>query len=310
MIKKKLEGKSKKELLVARSKDKLYRFLLEDGQIRGAIVHATHMVNEMRANHELGILETLALGHAYIGASLLSANLKGNDRMAFSIECDGPLKGLSVEFNAYGEVRGYLKNVPIPLDKPLESFDLTPFMGAGFLRVTKYPEAAKEPYTGHVKLQHGSIALNLANYYLTSEQTSSAFNLSIKFDNNGVVTGAGGLFLQAMPDAEPALVETLENAVNNLPSIGDEFARGKDPESFVKESLFEFSPALLGNRRVEFYCRCKKEATGRMIAALPPDNLKDVLENGPFPLETRCHNCNTLYSFEKVELEALVVKDS
>ena len=31
-------------------------------------MHGTRMINEMRANHELGILETLVLGRAYLGA--------------------------------------------------------------------------------------------------------------------------------------------------------------------------------------------------------------------------------------------------
>ncbi|MCG8687333.1 MAG: hypothetical protein MI892_20820, partial [Desulfobacterales bacterium] len=29
---------------------------MADGQIKGAVVHSTRMVNEMRANHELGPL--------------------------------------------------------------------------------------------------------------------------------------------------------------------------------------------------------------------------------------------------------------
>ena len=72
------------------------------------------MVNEMRANHELGILETLVLGHAYIAAGLMSASLKGNDRLSLQVDCSGPIKGLVAETNAFGEVRGYLKQVPHP----------------------------------------------------------------------------------------------------------------------------------------------------------------------------------------------------
>ena len=39
-------------------------------------MNGTRMVNEMRANHELGVLETLVLGRAYIGAGLMAADLK------------------------------------------------------------------------------------------------------------------------------------------------------------------------------------------------------------------------------------------
>jgi molecular chaperone Hsp33 len=120
MIKKNIGGESLKERLLASAKDRLYNFLLADGAIRGAILNGTRMINEMRANHELGILETLVLGRAYLAAGLISANLKGADSTSLKIECSGPIRGLSVEANAFGEVRGFLKNVPIPIDKPMQ----------------------------------------------------------------------------------------------------------------------------------------------------------------------------------------------
>ncbi|MGD9350504.1 MAG: Hsp33 family molecular chaperone HslO, partial [Desulfobacterales bacterium] len=104
MIKKQLSAESLKERLIASAKDRLYNFLLADGVIRGAVLHGTHMVNEMRANHELGILETLVLGRAYLGVALMSANIKGIESVSLKIECSGPIKGLTVEANTFGEV--------------------------------------------------------------------------------------------------------------------------------------------------------------------------------------------------------------
>ncbi len=231
MQKKKPYGETLREQLLASAKDRLHRFLLAEGAVRGAIVNATRMVNEMRANHELGILETLVLGRAYIGAVLMAADLKSDDRLSIQFDCSGPIKGLVVEANAFGEVRGFLKQVPIPLEKPMESYDLSPFFGAGFVSVTKYLQDAKQPFTGQVMLKYGNIAKDLANYYLTSEQIPTAFNLSIKFDKLGQVTGAGGLFLQAMPQVNDELSTSLEKKVNNLPSLGEVFTSNKDPAS-------------------------------------------------------------------------------
>jgi len=169
MKKKKLFGETLKERLLAGARDRLHNFMLADEMIRGVIMNGTRMVNEMRANHALGILETLVLGRAYLGVSLMSANLKGNDRVAVKIECSGPIKGLTVEANAFGEVRGYLSKIPIPIDKPMEDFNLSPFFGAGILSVTKHLQDAKQPFTGQVILKYGNIAKDLAYYYLTSE---------------------------------------------------------------------------------------------------------------------------------------------
>lgn len=107
-------------------------FLWLTALLWGGIINGTIMINEMRANHRLGILETLVLGHAYIACGLMSAQLKGADRITLQVDCTGPVKGFIVESSAFNEVRGYLKNVPVPVDKPLEDFDLSPFFGAPF----------------------------------------------------------------------------------------------------------------------------------------------------------------------------------
>jgi len=305
MIKKKLYGNTLKEQLLASARDRLYNFLLAEGAIRGVICHGTRMVNEMRVNHELGILETLVLGRGYLAAGLMSADLKSNDRVSLKFDCSGPIKGLVVEANAFGEVRGFLKKVPIPIDKPMESFDLSPYFGAGFLSVTKYLEDAKQPFTGKVMLKYGNIAQDLANYYLTSEQIPTAFNLSIKFNKEGRVTGAGGLLLQAMPQADDDLTSNLEERVINLPSLGEVFTADNDPETLVGEVFKDYSPHFLANHRIEFMCHCNRDRVRSLLTLLPIDDLKDMRDNGPFPLKMRCHYCNTPYHFTQKDLREI-----
>ena len=308
MLKKKPYGNTLKEQLLAGARDRLHNFIVADGAIRGVIMNGTRMVNEMRANHELGILETLVLGRAYLGVGLMSADLKSNDRVSFKIDCSGPIMGLVVEANAFGEVRGFLKRVPIPIEKPVESFDLSPFLGAGFLSVTKYLEGAKQPFTGQVMLKYGNIAKDLANYYLTSEQVPTAFNLSIKFDTDGRVTGAGGLFLQAMPQADDGLADSMEARVMNLPSLGEVFSGDEDPETLVAGTFKDYSPRFLANRRIEFMCHCNREKVHNLLTVLPIDELKDIRDNGPFPVEVNCHYCNTPYQFEEEDIRQIYGK--
>ena len=305
MEKKAIYGGTLKEQLIASARDRLHRFVLSGGAIRGAVLHGTRMVNEMRANHELGILETLALGHAYLGAALMAGSLKGRDRLSLHIDCSGPIKGIVAEANAYGEVRGYLKNVPIPVDRAPEDFSLSPYFGAGFLSVTRYLEDAKQPFVGKVMLQHGTIAKDLAEYFLRSEQIHTAFNLSVKFDPEGAVTGAGGLFLQVMPGADEGVVADLEQMVWDLPSIGNAFSKKTDPEHLVMNGFRSLSPKLLGSHRVEFMCHCNRDRTRNLLTLLPQDELKDILDNGPYPLLLRCHHCNTQYAYDREDIREI-----
>lgn len=306
MIKREIYGNSLKEQLLANKKDKMYQFLLANGSVRGVIIHGTKLVNEMRANHETGILETLILGYGYLGALLLSSSLKGAERLVLEINCAGPLTGLSVEANVFGEVRGYLKVKSIPVTAPLESFDLAPFWGEGLLSVTRFLESSKAPFTGQVKLSSGSFALNLAHYSLQSEQTPTSYSLSVQFDKAGVVIGAGALLVQALPGADKQVLTRLEARVNDLPSLGKEFAEGVTPEALVLSYFGEYNPEFLGEKRVEFMCHCNHDRFSKYLAALGQQDLVELAEKGPFPVRLTCHNCNTDFEFTQEEVRRVL----
>jgi molecular chaperone Hsp33 len=306
MKKKKRYGDTIKEQLVASRRDRSYNFILAHETVRGVVVHGTRMVSEMRWNHQLGILETLVLGHAYLAAALMSANLKGNDRIGLQVECSGPIKGLSVEANAFGEVRGYLSQVPISIDKPLESFDLSPFYGAGFLSVTKFLEDAKQPFTGKVMMEYGRLAKDLALYHLKSEQIPTAISLGITFDKQGEVTGAGAMMLQAMPGAEDGVLAELEGKMHTLASMGAAVHQPGFPQDWLQASFGDHHPRILNQRGVEFMCHCSRERIRTMIAMLEREELADMAENGPFPLEVRCHYCNSVFHFSQKDLKEIL----
>ncbi|MBU1710463.1 MAG: Hsp33 family molecular chaperone HslO [Proteobacteria bacterium] len=306
MIKKDIFNRDLKAQLKASAKDRIYRFVMADKMIKGAVVHSTKMVNEMRANHETGPLETLILGQAYIATSLICSGLKGkNDRISMAIQCSGPLKGLDVEANVLGEVRGYLKTQHIEVDNPETIKGLASLFGAGFLTVTQYLENAPAPYSGQVALEHGSIAEDLANYFLVSEQTPTGFILSVFFDEKEEVTGAGGIFLQAMPGVDPEKVREAEIMLQGIDSLGELFSRGKMPEAIIQDAFSSLEPKFLNDGRVEFFCRCSKDRMAGYLKSLPKEDKTDLLQNGPFPLEIRCHHCNSAYQFGKEDLMTL-----
>ncbi len=310
--------------------DGIDSYLLARGRFRLAVLHGTWMVNQMRANHDLGILESLILGHAYMAAGLFATGLSGNERVSLQLSCDGPVGGLHVECSASGEVRGYLNNTRIPIEAPLESFDTAPFFGSGRLTVTRFTAGAEGPFTGHIELLHGNLAQDLTRYYALSEQIPTAMALSVKFDREGLVSGAGGLLIQSLPTSRHYLVlddkvsvladgdeegfepeefdrtvERLEEIVHGLPSLGALFAEGATQSKIVRSHFAELDPVYMGTRAVEFSCGCNRDRFQRFLAALPASELDDIKENGPFPLRLTCFNCNSEYAFSRDEIGAL-----
>jgi molecular chaperone Hsp33 len=288
--------------LAGTASDGMDILLLEHGSVRASILNATRLVNEMRANHALGILESLALGYAYMGALLCTNQLKGTDRLMLSMDCTGPLAGFAVESNAEGQVKGYLKVDHIPLEQPVESFDLSPFIGGGTLTVTKTLSNTNRPFSGTIELAHGSIARDLTRYFQLSEQINTAIALSVWFDTAGVIRGAGGLFLQALPGADEQILEDLDDWITEIPSIGKLLAEGQTPTGIMHSQFHAFRPEMIGSRAAEFHCPCDSQRFLAYLRSLPDSERVALQSHDPDKVVVHCHNCGTEYIYRHESL--------
>jgi len=305
MIKKEFPGEDKKTRMKAQAADRRYHFFLAGGDVRGILVHGSRMVQEMKMNHDLGVLETIVLGQAYLATALMAAGLKDEGLVQLKVECGGPLQGLSTEGDSHGTVRGYLVQNPIPLEKAPASLDTSPLYGPGFLSVTRYTVKSGKPFTSQVMLQSGRLGEDLAAYYQESEQIPTVFILSVRLDKQGEVKGAAGLFLQAMPGSDESVLEQIQEAAVALPSLGDSVGAETDIVEFLGQSFGDFKPEILSDKRVEFLCSCNKGRFEDFLRSISSDEKDEILAKGPFPLVTTCFNCNTSYEFSKEELMEL-----
>ena len=294
-----------RERLSSLPADGITRFSMLGGTAKGAILSGTTLAAQARLNHNLGIIESLALSQALMAGGLISTTIKEGTRINLRMDCTGALRGFNIDTDWQGNVRGYLFNDGIYIDKPLETFDLKPFIGSGTLSVTR--KAGKgDPYTGHIELVHGRIAEDITEYFLKSEQARTALSLSVRFDPQGRIAGAGGLFLQAMPGANNIDMEDMEVWIREIPSLGNYFSGGKTREDFLVEWLRNFDIRILSGSDVTFSCPCSKERFSAYIKALGKDELEGILQDGPFPMDIRCHYCNSSYGFSQEDIKALI----
>jgi molecular chaperone Hsp33 len=323
MIQKKITDSVLLKHLTTIERDGMTVFIMADGQFRGAFYNGTEMVNQMRANHNLGILETLVLGQAELCAALLIPTMKGREHVTFRYDTNGPAAGFSVEADSSGYVRGFLFQDPIPVDKPLENWDLAPFFGEGTVTVSRLREGMKTTQTGTVEIRFRNIAQDLTWYFAQSEQIHTAINTSIQFDKEGRVTGAGALFLQAVPEtggnskfsAQTAirtedlslkedLLNRVENALRAAPSPGTWFSEGGKREDVIYGLFREFSPSAVLDRDILFNCPCSHEHFSESIQHLPEAELKSIFNDEKDSLEVVCHNCGSIYYIKKSELKS------
>ena len=64
MIVKEISDKELSTFINSLYPDEMSVFVMAGGRFRGALFHGTRFVNQMRAQHNLGILETQVLGQA------------------------------------------------------------------------------------------------------------------------------------------------------------------------------------------------------------------------------------------------------
>lgn len=291
-----------KKVYKAREQDRLTQFLLLDGTVRGAAVHNSWMLREMAANHRLGPAETWVLGRAYTAALLWASSLKGLDRLVMKVQLPEPWGGWSVEANAFGEVRGYLYRHPLAVTQ-LEAWDEAEFYKQGTLTMTRFPEGKSHPRVSAVELVVGPLDVNLEVFSIQSEQIDSCMILGNP-EAIGQEGPWGGLLLQALPGADPAALDRLFTEVRQG-SPGRWVPDPAEPEAWLSRAFPRHTLEVLGHRRVEFSCHCSRDRFGTFVASLPPEEKADILEKGPFPLVTTCHNCNTAYEWSRLELEHL-----
>ena len=297
--------------------DKLEIFTMAEGRVRGAIFHGTRFVNQLRAQHNLGILETYILGQASLCAALTIPMMKDREHTAIKFEGEGSAAGFSVEADSTGYVRGYLFNPHIPLDKPLESWDLSPFLGAGNLTFSRVHKDDKYPQSSTVAVEGHNIAQDFASYFAQSEQINTAFNSSIQFDKKGRVVGAGAFYLQVMPvtggkgrlgaqvdshaeesEEDRIMLRKIENAVKACPSLGLLFSENEvDSEDIIIGLFREFKPVITLKRDIKYDCPCNEQQFVDYIKHLPKAQLEEIKKDGQ-PLQIKCENCGSIYTIE------------
>ena len=300
--------------------DKMAIFVMAEGRVRGALFNGTRFVNQARKQHNLGILETMIFGQAALCGALLIPTMKGKEHLTWRYDCDGPAKGFSIEADSSGFVRGYLFNDHIPLDKPLENWDLKPFLGNGTMTMSTIHEGDKFARDSSVEILYQNITKDLAWYFQQSEQIQTAFNTSIFMNTKGEVTGAGGMFLQILPETggnkedgsnkesasnqkkNEELITNVENAFSAAPSLGKWFSENGTLDDIIFGLFEEFKPAIPVYRDIIFDCPCNKDYYLNYIKHLPQNDITEIKNGKINPLEIVCRNCGSVYKISLNEI--------
>lgn len=271
--------------------------------VRIYALSTTNLVREAAQKHGCSHLASAALGRAMSGALLLAAMMKDGERISLRLKGDGPLGEVVADAEG-GNVRGYVENpdafLPLKDDGKL---DVGGGVGQGNIIVTRYLQNA-EPFTGYCELADGEIASDLTKYLYVSEQTPSSVALGVLVDKDGLVTAAGGFFIQAMPGCADEVLAKLEKNVSLTPYVTQLLEIGYTPAKMIEILGRGLDVDIKESLPLQFKCCCSRD---RILAALGALDKKALTELAQDEVtEAHCQFCNTTYSFTQQEVQRLL----
>ena len=288
--------------------DKILRTITSDGSLMASAIDSSQIVYTAQKIHGLTKTSCAALGRLLTGASLMGNMLKTDGAsLTLKVNGGGPLGNLVAISDSHGNVRGYVDfpEVELPL-KPNGKIDVGGGVGnQGRLAVIR-DLGEGDPYVGQVELVSGEIAEDLTNYYASSEQVPTVCALGVLVDKeSGEAMLSGGLLIQALPGADNAALDRLEQNIAQLDSVTTMLAKGMGPEEMCRAALESFEVEILDQVPVYYACNCSKERFARGLLTLGAKELLSLHGDEREQVETVCLYCNKKYVFTKAEIAEL-----
>jgi len=269
------------------------RFLLDDLDIRGAVVQLDSVWQKLLTNRNYPAPVIELLGQMSVTTVLLADNLKQSGRLTVQLRGDGPVSLLVIDCNEALNVRCMAQH-----GEDIQAASMVDLMGQGQLLLSLDMPSMREPFQSIVPLVGDSIAQVFEHYLTHSEQLASRFFLA------ATPTGAAGLFLQKMPSADQrdldgwTRVEALASTVK-----ADELLE-LSAEELLTRLFHEETVRLFDSQAVTNDVPEDWEKIGNMLRTLGREEVYAVLtERGEIVIRDDLGNLE--YRFDKAAIDEL-----
>jgi molecular chaperone Hsp33 len=255
--------------------DSVRRFLLEDLDIRGAMVSLGNAWHEMSAGRDDPPAVNALLGELAAVTALIAGNLKTPGRLTFQLQGHGPVALLLVDCDEQLRLRGTART-KVGAGGTASSFNA--LLGDGQLVLT-LQTAKGNPYQSIVPLVGDNLKAVFEHYLAQSEQQPAYLFLTANDDF------AGGLFLQKLPDADAKDPDGW-NRIMHLAATLKPAELAESPANLLMRVFPEENIRLFDPRPVSYHCPKDEEKVLSMLKSLGRTEVESALaEQGELVIE-------------------------
>lgn len=281
--------------------DLLSRGLHDGHGLRALVVRAGDLARMTRLLHGLAPTSARLFGEALAAAALVAALQKDEERVNLQLECQGPLRGLFVDADARGNLRGYVRGQAVHVPGDPDQAAVAALGGAGFLSVLT-ARADGTFYRSSVELAREPLAGALRRWFASSEQVATALALEVLPRGDEPLGEVAGLLLQRLPGGDDEAVAAARDAIA-AGAFRDALSSGASALTLMQEvggKGFE----LLAEQELAYRCGCGIDRVRNAVTALGADGLADLIATVG-RAEVDCEFCHAHYVLEADQLREL-----
>jgi molecular chaperone Hsp33 len=270
-----------------RSTDALWRVVTTDGHQRLLLVEASDVVRQMASAHELRGAAARLAGELAIANVLMSAWIKGDERLSLQLQSERPRASFMGEIDAEGAFRGRFSPVAVPEADTVR----------GLLLAIK-SDASSELYRGITEIADESVTVALQRHLTQSDQLGARVGIEVVLEGDEVVA-AHGVLIERLPGGSSDDLDLLAGIIDELPWT--------EVLACVEAGqMLAFDLTLLDERPLAWRCRCDVERVRMMLRSLGPQELHAMIAED-HGAAVACHFCATVYRFDEAELGSLLL---
>ncbi|MBI2995280.1 MAG: Hsp33 family molecular chaperone HslO [Candidatus Melainabacteria bacterium] len=288
----------------------LVKAISRNKSFRAIAVSTSNLTEEARQRHNLSHTATVAIGRTFACGILLCNILrKTKGHLTLKIKGNGPLGSIVSDVSNEGTIRGYVDKPQIECFDEKGYVDIDKAIGkVGYVHVS-YDNDKGLPYSGSVEITSGEIAKDIVNYLAKSEQIPSFLSCGVYLEPaSGKVLQAGGIIIQALPEALEKDIKVLEETTARLDPFSILLRSGLTLEQIIRKALKGFDIEILSEfEGLCFYCGCSLKKFESAIASLDKKEIQYIIDKIGYA-EGRCHFCNNTYIIKKENLVDLLKK--